>query len=443
MDSDNSDLWIYTTGYRRDLDAGSLERMDVSLGYQDLDHTMSNRNKPNRGVIHAQAETETSVLAGRLGLSWRLSPYSVLEAGIDGSGVARDGIRERFLVGPGKTFFGRIWPDATQRDLGLFVEATIGVAPRWVLRAGGRVDWVRSDAAAVDDPSLMGRTVRENYVYFYGPEAAGVEANETLFSGNFLVEWEPADRTTVHLGVGLTSRAPGITERYFAFAPAPGGFQVGNPTLDPEQKVEVEVGLEYREEGYSFYLSLFYDWFRDYVLQTTIGEQDVNGDGVDDIIKGFINVDARLYGLEAGATVRAGDGWSIPVALAFVRGLNETDGGNLPEIPPLEVRAAARYGWNGAAAWWCELGGRFVNRQDKVDPTFPEDPTAGFSVYHLRGMVELPKGFTLQAGIENLFDRDYSEHLTREAMLPVGDLMPGQEIPAPGRGFHLSVQAVF
>jgi iron complex outermembrane receptor protein len=362
---------------------------------------------------------------------------------MDGSGVARDGTRERYMVGPGKTFYDRIWPDATQRDLGLFVEATMAVAPRWTLRAGGRVDWVNSDAAAADEPSLMGRTVRENYVYFYGPDAADVEADETLFSGNFLVEWEPAGRTKVHLGVGLTSRAAGITERYFAFAPAPGGFQVGNPTLDPEQKYEAEVGLEFQDEGYGMYVSLFYDWFRDYILQTAIDKQDVNGDGVDDIIKGFLNVDARLYGLEAGAQFQAGDGWSFPVALAFVRGRNETSGGNLPEIPPLEARAAARYTWDGATAWWAELGGRFVDTQDKVDPTFPEDPTSGFSVYHLRGWVQLSKFFTLQAGIENLLDRDYSEHLTREAMLPVGDLKPGQEIPAPGRSFHLSIRAVF
>ena len=47
--------------------------------------------------------------------------------------------------------------------------------------------------------------------------------------------------------------------------------------------------------------------------------------------------------------------------------------------------------------------------------------------------------FRLKAGIANLLDREYSEHLTREALLPVGDLGPGDEIPETGRAFYAVV----
>jgi len=43
------------------------------------------------------------------------------------------------------------------------------------------------------------------------------------------------------------------------------------------------------------------------------------------------------------------------------------------------------------------------------------------------------RGVGLVAGVENLFDKEYWEHLTREAAANVPGLMPGQEIPQPGR----------
>jgi outer membrane receptor protein involved in Fe transport len=49
----------------------------------------------------------------------------------------------------------------------------------------------------------------------------------------------------------------------------------------------------------------------------------------------------------------------------------------------------------------------------------------------------------MEAGVENLFNEDYNEHLTREALLPVGDLKQGDEVPAPGRSFQISFRLDF
>jgi outer membrane receptor protein involved in Fe transport len=93
--------------------------------------------------------------------------------------------------------------------------------------------------------------------------------------------------------------------------------------------------------------------------------------------------------------------------------------------------------------FWLEFGGRFADEQKKIDPLFGEDPTGGFAVFHLRGGVELRRGLQLQVGIENLLDRQYHEHLTRETALPVGDLERGDEIPAPGRHAYVTFNGSF
>jgi iron complex outermembrane receptor protein len=243
--------------------------------------------------------------------------------------------------------------------------------------------------------------------------------------------------------VGIVSRPAGVTERYFAFAPAPGGYLLGNPALDAERKVEFDIGARWYRRAFVAAVSFFHHTVSDYILQTAVDRQDINGDGTEDTIRGFVNTDARLYGGEAAILTRPREHWSIPCSLAWVRGCDRDNDRPLPEIPPLEGRAAVRADYGERHAWWAELGGRFAAEQTRVDETFPEDETPAFAVWHLRGGVELTGWLELRAGVENLFDAEYHEHLTREAMMPVGDLMPGDEIPAPGRSFHLSLRGTF
>ena len=82
---------------------------------------------------------------------------------------------------------------------------------------------------------------------------------------------------------------------------------------------------------------------------------------------------------------------------------------------------------------------RVAARQDHIDPQFPETETPGYQVVDLRGGIHLPGGFSLEAGVENLFDQDYTEHLNRTTALPVGDLARGEKIPMPGRYFFVSI----
>ncbi len=440
----NSTVWVYNTGYRIEMPTGgTLRRVEISAGYADIDHLMNNTGKPNRAMMEAESATESSTFSGLLRADLELSANSVLAVGADYFDLARDGLRERHMVNSGQTFYDRIWPDTSQDDLGGFAELNVRLSPRWNLRAGARLDRVESDAGAVDDPSLQGRTVLENYIRFYGEDASEVAKTETLPSANLVLQWEPREGFEAHAGAGLISRAAGMTERYFAFAPAPGGFQLGNPSLDAEQKVEFDLGASWRQPRYLVFVSLFNHCVRDYILQTEIDRQDINGDGTEDLIRGFVNTDARLYGAEAGAEISPLEHWSFPCSLSWVHATDRNSGRPLPEIPPLEGRAAARADYGDRHPWWAECGGRFVDAQARVDVTFPENETPGFSVWHLRGGVQLTGWLQLRAGIENLFDKEYHEHLTREAAMPVGDLMAGDEIPAPGRGVYVSLRGTF
>jgi iron complex outermembrane receptor protein len=394
-------------------------------------------------MMEAETDSEAESWSSGVTTRWRTSSMSSLDIGIDYADLSRDALRERRMVASGMTSYDHLWPDVSQEDIGVFGEFRRSVARGWKLRVGARYDDVSSAASAADDPGIAGRTVRENYAFFYGPAATVTDRDENLVSGNVLVSRETSERWSAYGGVGVVSRAAGMTERYFSFAPAPNGYVVGNPALDAEHKREIGAGVRYSGKQVDLAMSAYHHDVADFIHSTVLQPDppiDVNGDGTVDLIRGFHNVDATLYGAEVSAVVRIGSRWSVPASAAYVRTENDTTGGPLPEIPPLEGRVAARYALTGRMAGWVELGGRFVDGQHRIDAAFGEDRTPGFAAWHLRSRLELGHGIELQAGVENLFDREYNEHLTREAVQPVEDLVAGGEIPEPGRSFVLALR---
>ncbi len=444
MDSDETDTWIYNTGYRIDFPGCVLEQIELTGGFSIVNHLMSNRNRQDRlTTLEAETPTDSDSFAGRFKQDWRLNPSMLLMTGVDYYHISRDAIRERFLIARNARFFDHIWPDAKQSDLGAFAELSAELSPSVHLRVGGRIDYAESDAEAVDDPSIRNIPIRQQFINFFGPEAGEIYRDEVLGAGNVVLEWEAAEKLKLHIGTGVTSRPANVTERFFAFAPAPGGFQLGNPALNPEVKYELDIGADWTNRWGVFTASAFYFNIDEYILPTLVSIQDVDNNGVPDLVRGFRNVDAQLFGGEISAIFKPIDHWSFPVSLSYVRGEDTSHNEDLPEIPPFEARMAIRADYGQQIPWWVEFGGRFVARQDEVSDNFPEDETPGFAVFSLFGGVEPLKGLRIFLGVENLFDKEYHEHLTREALFQTGDLAIGDEIPSPGRSFHVMARYQF
>jgi iron complex outermembrane receptor protein len=181
----------------------------------------------------------------------------------------------------------------------------------------------------------------------------------------------------------------------------------------------------------------------DYILPVALDELDVNGDGNLDLVRGFENTDATLVGVDFSFLYRFSERWCMPGDLFYVRGEDDRRGVPLPEIPPLELRLAVRHSFPGRITGRVQFGGRFVARTDRIDPDFPENETPGFAVWHLRTGFDVSRFVSIILGVENLFDRQYVEHLTREAAGNVPGLMPGQEIPQAGRFVTVALRSDF
>jgi iron complex outermembrane receptor protein len=453
MDTETTDVSVTYAGYSYEPEPNGRRFLGLKFraATGSTDHLMSNRWKPNRMMLQAATVSEANTASGAVDSHWWVGHDARLQAGIDWFQLDRDALRQRTIVMSGASFYDHLWPDVSQEDLGLYAEFTATPDNRLTVRAGVRHDRVSSSAAAADDPGIAAGTIRENFVRFYGDAAGITDRDERLFSGNVQAAVTGPEGWSFHAGVGQVSRAAGMTERYFAFAPSPGGFSVGNPALEAEVKGELSAGIRYDGSRISAGFTIYHDSVRDYIKPTVLEDRvnDWNGDGMPDRVSGFRNVDATLTGGELAGVIKAFQSLSFPVAIAWVRG--EYDGLPLPEIPPLEGKLAARFSFAAERSGWVELAARMVARQDRVDPDFAvpvppgfrENVTPGYAVLRLRAGIRLFGQLQLEAGVENLTDKLYHDHLSREVLMASGDLTPGSELIQPGRSFYTRARMSF
>ena len=108
----------------------------------------------------------------------------------------------------------------------------------------------------------------------------------------------------------------------------------------------------------------------------------------------------------------------------------------LPGIAPLESRVGIRYhNRQDERPWTIEFSARIVDDQSRVATSLGERPTGGFTTFDLRGFWQVRERFSLIGGVENLFDRNYREHLDFRSR--PGGFNNGLTMLQPGISFYL------
>lgn len=419
----------------------ALERIDWRAGWAFTDPYITSEDRPVPTRILAHATTR-SAAAGATSV-WRTHGGGTLSAGADYSQQERQAIR---TTAAGLDY---IWPDAVYRDAGLFAEWQRPLEAGWNVRAGARGDYVWSDARDADKPAL-GRPISQQYVLYNGPAAAQVQRTDWVGSGNVLFNWNGGQGTSAFVGTGLAAQPAGVMERYRAFLNALGGdghggnaVELGNPALKPEKKAELAGGANWDRGWASFNLNLYYYRIQDFILREPIGTTVPPVAKM--VVFGYRNIDAELYGGEAGVTLRPVDHVTVPLTFALSQGRNLDSGVGLSEIPPWEATAAVRYDRReGRWPRWLQAGARVVGGRTNPDPL--GNPlyghAGGFALFHVRAGTLVWRHLRVEAGVENLGNRLYTEYLTPPVspFKPAsGNLLPGQTVPGPGRWVWTSV----
>ena len=405
-----------------------LDKIEAQVYYNYADHVMDNytlRTPSGTGMMAGPmaSNVDRRTLGARIKATWRWADYQLI------SGIDAQTNEHRKRMGMGiDTYKDQNWSkDADFHNYGAFGELTWYAAERDRVITGARLD----RASAKDFRARIGSGMMSKP----NPTLDKTRA-DTLPSGFVRYEHDLADTpTTVYAGLGHAQRFPDYWE-LFSPSSGPAGSVNAFDAIKPEKTTQLDMGLQYKTERLETWASVYAGEIRDYILF--------------DYAKGSSqaqNVNARVMGGELGAAYQLTARWKADATLAYAWGKNTTDGKALPQMPPLDTRLGLTYSeddWSAGALW------RVVARQDRIDRNAGNvvgkdyDKSAGFGVFSLNGAYRISKNLKVSAGVDNLLDKNYSEHLNMAGNAgygyPASDPTPINE---PGRTLWTKIDVSF
>jgi iron complex outermembrane receptor protein len=401
--------------------------IEAQLYYNYADHVMDNftLRSPDPKSMMAMpmaSNVDRRTLGGRVTGTWRWDSVELV-AGVDGqtSEHRRRASTYNMMTGVYTDADQFAWSkDAEMDNIGLFGETTWKLDRHQRLVGGARVD----RASAKDFRQTITNPKKETWA---NPSADDTRS-KTLYSGFARYERDlqslPA---TAYIGLGHSERFPDYWELFSASAGPKGSVQAFS-TVNPEKTTQLDAGLQYRQGPLEAWVSAYAGVVDDYLLFDYVPMGSMTRTMVS-------NVDARIAGAELGASYRFTRHWKSDASLAYAWGENTSDHRALPQMPPLEARLGLTYeqdNWSTSALW------RVVAAQTRiaegqgnvVGKDFGE--SSGFGVLSLNGAYRVSKQVKVSVGVDNLLDKNYSEHLNRAGDAGFG-FSADSRVNEPGR----------
>jgi iron complex outermembrane receptor protein len=422
MDSVYDEATIYRLDGRIGALDGPVNALRLTVSRANVDHLMDNFSLRERvAPMPMESLSESHATSARLGLSSTMGALD-LEYGVDFERIEQDAAGRNAM---NDMVMFRQWPDAQADQLGGFVEADWSPTQAGRLVAGARIDRFESQIDASLDQSLV--THIHPGIPDEVADSARRDKSDTEISALLRYEHRFSRQLAGHLGLSRTAVAPNLTQKYALIVKGGNLDKVGNPDLNPEIHNQLASGLAWRTARFEATGTLYLDQVEDFILQ-------------DQTLPTYRNVDARLWGGEADLSYAVTDWLEARGQLAYTRGRNTDESRNLPQIPPLSGRLglAARY-----AAFSGGVDLRWADRATHLDTDSRLDTreTAGYGVVDLHAGWEITANWRVQAGVENLFDQTYAEHVNRVYTSAFGD--PQARINEPGRTIWARLSARF
>lgn len=318
-------------------------------------------------------------------------------------------------------------PGATSDVIGLFAERSFRLSGNLTLDAGARWDHASS---AVD----ASKASTDLTFAYHGTRAT--EQDDSLAGGSLRARWQAAEGLEVSLGIGTAARIPEPQERWFSLKRM-GTDWVGNPDLEPSRNTALDLAASFRSGRLYVSAGAFLNDVANTIVVASGQKQNMVPGVMNPAARTYENVDARLAGGEASAAFTLSGRIFLSGTVSYVRGTQDPRpelgilSKNMAEMPPVTARTSLR--WDDGR-FWGEVEGVFADAQTNVDTDLLEVSTPGWGVANLR------VGFTfgtvaLNVGVENLFGRLYSEHLSYQR----DPFRSGVKIPEPGRNVFVNL----
>lgn len=384
-------------------------------------------------IIHIMDDTTRPDVAIHMdmpGDSWTTGLYSLFTTSLGGESRAQHDLAVNYDLyynrlfadmtmypGGAAPMYMVTWPDVGTLNTGLAVTDNVSIDDRQSLRLSGKLAWQQqrlNNEGGYHGQKVFFPLMTDYYHQTTGRIAANYQFS--FFNSQFSI------------GTGWGSRAPTVTEAYGYYLN--NTFDqydyIGNPHLKNESAFELNANYQFSILNFQFGFDANVFLFKDYIigrLDDRLSAMTVGAEGV----KVYRNLDhATISNLSLTADWQLTErlAWSGKVSYSLGR---DDEDNPLPLISPVSWRTELEYSYRHLQTR-VEVKGN----ADQTDyaARYGETKTPAWNIVNLSAAYQFSISnfqFIIRAGVENLFDKNYSSY------------SDWNNIPQKGRNIYLNL----
>jgi hemoglobin/transferrin/lactoferrin receptor protein len=397
-----------------------LKRLSLKAYTQNISRDVENIVNNSTSIFPSSNNNTSGIKA--VG-DWEYTAYNKLTLGVEGwiRDAKTSRIKEVQTSSQINVFGEQPTPNAQVQDAGIFAQYSWEFSPHyWMLNAGIRLDYLKTTNDSAFQPV---------YKYSYFPENPSMriyediprsllfkagEKNEFSYAAHVDLIFHPTRRQKLALSVSNSYRAPSL-EELFKYIDQAGTLRVGNPDLKPEKGIFSNLGYTLSEDHLYVKTDLFANYLFDLIAEQhgTYTYQDENGNVSQRDALINTNIDKALFlGGEIELQWKINPVFSMRTNFSYTQGRNIDKDAFLPQIPPMNGLFSVNYHQKELID--ISFSALWAARQGDVAPG--ENPTAGHLIFnadvHTEKLSMNRNYLQFFAGIENIFDKAYYNHLS-------------------------------
>ena len=467
---------LYNFDYLGEINDFAIE---LDVFHTDIEHQMRNYElrpapdfsslplPPFVGTDRRKIDADSDDSGAKLKLTRAISNGEI-SFGIDGHNADHNAV----ILDPDvEPFFVTNFNNAEENHLGFFTEWK-GSLKQASVELGFRYKQVETDADEVDaqpanlpgagipgTPPAAVRALRDRF------NSADRSQEDDLIDLAAKLNFPINEELSLIAGYARKTRAPSYIERYL-WIPlnvnaglGDGNNYIGNIDLDPEWSNQFELGLDWADDKAYFNPRVHYQRINNYIQGVAVDANMFNmpiigvsgGANGDATPLQFENVEAEIYGIDTDWGYQISQQWIISGQASYVRGKRRDVNDDLFHIAPPRTSAALTRDFGNASA---TIEGVLVARQTKIsdeltdDPTNPNnnnDSTPGYGLINFYGQYtpSSMSNLSIQAGVENLLDKEYTDHLNGFNRVAGNGVDLGERLPGPGINAFVTLGVTF
>lgn len=414
MDVKSAKAIIGGVTFRKQFNNSIFESLEAKVYANAVDHKMDDTKRPDI-VMHMDMPGRNNTIGSYLEAS--LIPLSSHQITVKGDFYSTYSLAEMTMYANNMPMYMLTLPNNRRSVAGLFIGDNWQLDDTKSLSINTRLEY--TNTSLTNDLGLQ-----QQQAIGFAPQKT---TNNWLKSAGAQFNYRLFKQVSMLASLQYAERAPAALEYlgYYLFNRYDNYDYLGNPNLKTENALKSELKFQYSNNKVLIGIGGFYDRIHNFISSMVLNDYSNMTIGASGV-KMYSNIDyATITGAEATIVWQPVKSFEFVAASKYTYGI---DNKNMPLqlIPPFKVSSSVSYTYKKLKM---ELEDEWAAAQHKINPDFGETPTPSWNVMNVRlnyNFRLVKTDLNLSSGIDNIFDKTYTEHLD------------WGKIPRTGRNFYLS-----